>query len=111
MRASSTSLVGVQELFTEGTRHLTWGSRRKRDNEDGDSEVRNKLSTCGVAVVGESNCRTRLSHVVGVWTSRDFCFLCSHGRGPRQRVFSRGYFDDKAVADQEGSGLQAGGNK
>ena len=41
-------------MFTEGTRHLTWTSRRKRDNEGGDSEVGNKLSTCGVAVEEQS---------------------------------------------------------
>lgn len=66
-------------MFTEGlrSRHLTWRSRRKRDNEGDDSEVSNKLSTCGVAVgprVAESNYRARLSHVATPWTSRDFCF-------------------------------------
>lgn len=41
-------------MFTEGARHLTWGSRRERDNEGGDSSARNKLSTCGVAVGEQS---------------------------------------------------------
>jgi len=39
-------------VFTEGARHVTWTSRRERDHEGGDSEVRNKLSTCDVAVRG-----------------------------------------------------------
>jgi len=59
VRTFSPSLVGVQELFTEGTRHLTWTLGRKRYNEGGDSEVRNKSSTCGVAVGEQSQFAAR----------------------------------------------------
>ena len=41
-------------------------------------QILNLQCGCGRA---ESNCHTRLGHVVTVQTSRDFCVPDSHGRG------------------------------